>query len=106
VLRAPDFHDRLAIVTQGSGYGVLGSVADLVIVSLIHLCVSQCVEVLLPHLAGIVVEAVEPVAGAVRLRARVRAGQAACPRCGADSTRVHGRYVRRLADAAIGGAGR
>lgn len=49
-------------------------------------------------------EAIERVAGIVRLHARVRAERAACPRCGNDSTRVHGRYVRQLADAAIGGA--
>jgi transposase len=35
--------------------------------------------------------------------ARARADQAACPRCGRSSARVHSRYQRRLADAAIGG---
>ncbi|WP_443074634.1 transposase family protein [Streptomyces sp. NBC_01455] len=38
------------------------------------------------------------------LEARVRAPAAACP-CGASSARVHGRYVRRLSDAAVGGLG-
>ena len=32
-----------------------------------------------------------------------RAEQAACPACGRFSGRVHSRYQRRLADAAIGG---
>jgi transposase len=35
--------------------------------------------------------------------ARARAEQAACPACGRFSVRVHSRYQRRLADAAIGG---
>lgn len=40
---------------------------------------------------------------AVTLHARVRAPEGACPHCGEVSGRVHGRYVRRLADAALGG---
>src|SRR5207248_10726560 len=39
----------------------------------------------------------------VVLEARVRAGSAACPRCGRVSGRVHGSYVRQLRDAAVGG---
>lgn len=35
--------------------------------------------------------------------ARTTAGEAACPSCGGISTRVHSRYVRRLADSAVGG---
>ena len=35
--------------------------------------------------------------------ARARAEQASCPACGRSSARVHSRYQRRLADAAIGG---
>ena len=35
--------------------------------------------------------------------ARARAPEAACPKCGTVSGRVHSRYSRRLADAAIGG---
>jgi transposase len=50
-----------------------------------------------------VVEIVDRAAGRVTLHARVRAAEGICPRCGAVSGRVHGRYVRRLADAAIGG---
>lgn len=46
---------------------------------------------------------VERTAAGVRFHARVRATAAAYSRCGHVSSRVHGRYVRRLADAAIGG---
>ena len=35
--------------------------------------------------------------------ASTRAGPASCPSCGASSSRVHSRYQRRLADAALGG---
>lgn len=54
-------------------------------------------------MAGIVVEAVERAVDAVTLHARVRALEGVCPHCGNPSGRVHGRYVRRLADAALGG---
>jgi transposase len=40
----------------------------------------------------------------VRIAARCRAETAACPHCEVVSSRVHGRYTRRLVDAAIGGA--
>jgi transposase len=59
--------------------------------------------VLLPHLAGVVVEEVTAVAGLLLLVARARAATAACPACGTVSGRVHSRYSRTLADAAIGG---
>ena len=59
--------------------------------------------VLLPHLAGVVVEDVEVSGTWLCVRAYPRAGDAACPRCGRSSGRVHSRYERRLADAAIGG---
>ncbi|MFE2164071.1 transposase family protein [Streptomyces sp. NPDC059447] len=38
----------------------------------------------------------------VTFRTRARADAAKCPRCGSLSWRVHGRYERRLADAAVG----
>jgi transposase len=41
----------------------------------------------------------------VRVVARVRAGEAACPGCGVVSRRVHSRYERQLADTAAGGQG-
>jgi transposase len=59
--------------------------------------------VLLPHLAGVMVEAVTAAAGLLLVTARARAGEAACPGCGTVSRRVHSRYCRTLADAAVGG---
>jgi transposase len=59
--------------------------------------------VLLPHLAGVGVEAVEVTGGRVRIWARASVPQAACPRCGQPGGRVHSSYWRRLADAPAGG---
>jgi zinc-finger of transposase IS204/IS1001/IS1096/IS1165 len=59
--------------------------------------------ILLPHLAGVIIEGAVAAAGLLLVLARARAGTAACPACGSVSGRVHSRYVRRLADAAIGG---
>jgi transposase len=56
-----------------------------------------------PHLALVAVDRAEVHGPRVRIWARPRAGQAACPACGCVSGRVHSRYSRRLADAAIGG---
>jgi len=58
---------------------------------------------LLPHLAGVIVEAVEAAAGLLLVTARARAPEAACPKCGTVSRRIHSRYRRTLADAAVGG---
>ena len=63
----------------------------------------QLLDPLLPHLSGVEIERVEPSPGLVRILARTRGGQAACPSCGTRSARVHSRYQRRLADAAMGG---
>jgi transposase len=60
-------------------------------------------EVLLPHLAAVIVEQAELAGDRLCLWARARADHAACPRCGHSSGRVHSTYGRRLADAAIGG---
>jgi transposase len=60
-------------------------------------------EVLLPHLAGVIVENAELAGTWLCIWARTRAEEAPCPRCGRRSGRVHSRYERRLADAAIGG---
>jgi transposase len=60
-------------------------------------------ELLLPHLAGVVVEAAELAGGRLCVWVRARADRGACPRCGQPSGRVHSRYGRRLADAPIGG---
>jgi transposase len=59
--------------------------------------------ILLPHLAGVMVEKTELAAAWLCIWARARAERAACPACGRSSGRVHSRYHRRLADAAIGG---
>jgi transposase len=60
-------------------------------------------EVLLPHLAGVVVEAAELAGGRLFIQARARADHGVCPRCGQRSDRVHSAYGRRLADAPAGG---
>ena len=59
--------------------------------------------VLLPHLAGVAVEAAEVGGGRVRIWARAGSEGASCPRCGQFSGRVHSGYERRLADAPAGG---
>jgi transposase len=59
--------------------------------------------ILLPHLAGVIVEEVAVAGGLLLVMARPRAPEAACPKCGTVSGRVHSRYSRRLADAAVGG---
>ena len=59
--------------------------------------------VLLPHLAGAVIDGVVAAAGLVLILARSAAGDAACPGCGSVSRRVHSRYARRLADAPAAG---
>jgi transposase len=59
--------------------------------------------ILLPHLAGVIIEGVAAVTGLLLVTARVRALEASCPKCGTVSRRVHSRYARTLADAAIGG---
>jgi len=59
--------------------------------------------VLPPHLAGTVAEKAELAGARLCIWARARAEQASCPACGRFSVRVHSRYQRRLADAAIGG---
>ncbi|HEY0934490.1 MAG TPA: ISL3 family transposase [Trebonia sp.] len=59
--------------------------------------------VLLPHLAGVIVGEVAVAAGLLLVLARARAATAACPECGTEPGRVHSRYERRLADAAVGG---
>ena len=60
-------------------------------------------EMLLPHLAAVVVEEADISGDCLWLRARARADGASCPRCGCWSGKVHSTYQRRLADAAIGG---
>src|SRR5215472_3813808 len=63
----------------------------------------RVVELLLPHLAGVVVERAEVAVARLWIWARTRGGAVACPWCGRLSVRVHSRYERRLADAPAGG---
>src|SRR5262249_115371 len=63
----------------------------------------RVLEVLLPHLAGAVVEDAQVTGAGLCIWARAQADTAACPRCGRPSARVHSRYQRRLTDVAIGG---
>src|SRR6202046_5007982 len=58
---------------------------------------------LLPHLAGVVIDRAESGPQGVQLWVRPRAGHAVCPRCGGVARRGHSRYGRRLADAPAGG---
>ncbi len=66
-------------------------------------CHGRSLGLLLPHLAGVAVEAAEVAGGQVRIWARACAEGASCPRCGQFSQRVHSGYGRRLADAPVGG---
>jgi len=58
---------------------------------------------LFPHLAGLRVHRVEDAGDAVVISASCRAESACCPRCGQESSRVHGGYSRVVADGAAGG---
>lgn len=59
---------------------------------------------LLPHLASVLVEGVETGDGLVRITVRTAAGvSVVCPGCGQESMWEHSRYVRHVADEAIGG---
>ncbi len=60
-------------------------------------------ELLLPHLAGAVVETAVLNAQMLCIWARARAEHGACPRCGQLSSQEHSRYGRRLADQPTGG---
>jgi transposase len=57
----------------------------------------------LPHLADVVIEHIDQTSNGVAISASARADAGACPRCGHASARVHSRYQRSLADAAISG---
>ncbi|MFF4551364.1 hypothetical protein [Streptomyces sp. NPDC001435] len=57
-----------------------------------------------PHLSALLIEEVQRRPDKAAPRTRARATTAAC-RCGHGPVRVHGRYVRRLRDVAVGGLG-
>jgi transposase len=58
---------------------------------------------LFPHLRGLRVERVEAAGAGVVIEARSAAPGAACPACGAWSSRVHSGYARTVADGPAGG---
>jgi hypothetical protein len=60
-------------------------------------------ELLVPHLSGVIVEAVETSATRVRVMAASVGASAMCRMCGHSSTAVHSRYTRVVADLAISG---
>ena len=49
------------------------------------MCDHQWLDVLLPHLAGVVVEQVEQAGSGVQVWARVKAEDGVCPACGRDT---------------------
>lgn len=57
---------------------------------------------LFPHMAGLRVYRAEDTGEAVVISASCRAQPARCPRCGQQSSRVHGGYSRLVADGAAG----
>jgi transposase len=60
-------------------------------------------EWLFPHLRGLRVKRVTLAAAGVVIEAWPTAQEAACPACGARSSRVHSGYVRRIQDGPAGG---
>ena len=63
------------------------------------------VAMLFPHLTRLRMHRVADAGGAVVISASCRAQSACCPRCGQQSSRVHGGYSRVVADGAAGGRG-
>ena len=61
----------------------------------------QRLNVLLPHLAGAVVERIERTPAGVRIWARTDAEDASCWSCGSPPRGVHSRYGRSLADVPV-----
>ena len=61
------------------------------------------VAMLFPHLTRLRMHTVADAGGAVVISASCRAESACCPRCGQESSRVHGGYSRVVADGAAGG---
>jgi transposase len=57
----------------------------------------------LPHLSGVEVKQVEVGVDSVVVDVVPKVAGGLCPRCAAPARRVHSRYVRRLADVAVGG---
>ena len=64
---------------------------------------AQVLGLLLPYLAGTAVDRAVIDGDLLVIEVRAAAAGAACPECGTWSTRVHGKYRRRLRDAGAGG---
>lgn len=72
---------------------------------ILSLCAVELFE-LLPHLTAVVIASVDAAGPVVIARARARARasvSARCTGCGVTSGWVHSRYMRHLADVALGG---
>ncbi|MFF3666131.1 ISL3 family transposase [Microtetraspora malaysiensis] len=65
--------------------------------------ISELLAVLFPHLACLQIDQLYRSGRSVRIQARTRTTQAACPRCGIVSRRVHSSYERRVCDTAVSG---
>jgi len=64
---------------------------------------TKLIEVVFPHLAGVVVDQVEVEDGTLLISARPRGTSAVCPDCATISGAVHSRYQRQLTDMPAGG---
>jgi transposase len=56
-----------------------------------------------PKLSSLFIEGVDDAGTALRVRVQTTTPQAACPRCGGGSRRVHAWHVRQLADLPVTG---
>ncbi|MFE1777144.1 transposase family protein [Streptomyces sp. NPDC059008] len=87
--------------------GGTGSVDDLVTRHLVdrfaRCAVQGGLRRLLPHLSEVGIDSIQRCTDGVALRTLSRTPSVPCPHCGRSSTRVHGRYERRLVDAPLGG---
>jgi hypothetical protein len=63
---------------------------------------AELIEIVFPHLAGLLVDRVDEEDGAIRIWVRSRSSEAACPDCATVSAGVHSRYVRRRGDLPVG----
>lgn len=64
---------------------------------------SEQLSLLFPHLALLHVSAISVLGTTLRISASCAPDSAACSGCGGSSSRVHSRYVRSVADTAVGG---
>jgi transposase len=64
---------------------------------------SELLSLLFPHFALLHVSAISVLGTTLRISACCTAPSAECSGCGAESRRVHSRYVRSIVDAAVGG---